>query len=65
MRGAALLGIAGSAIRFAAPYLYAAIGETVGQLSGVLNLGVEGIMLMAAFSAFWISAAFASCTFNI
>lgn len=53
MRGAALLGIAGSAIRFAAPYLYAAIGETVGQLSGLLNLGVEGIMLMAAFSAFW------------
>jgi simple sugar transport system permease protein len=51
--GAGLLGIAGSAVRFATPYLYAALGETVGQLSGVLNLGLEGIMLMAAFSAFW------------
>ncbi len=53
MSGAALLGIAGSAIRFATPYLYAGVGETIGQLSGVLNLGVEGIMLMAAFTAFW------------
>ena len=53
MIGALLVGIAGSAIRFATPYLYAAVGETLGQLSGVLNLGVEGIMLMAAFSAFW------------
>jgi ABC-type uncharacterized transport system permease subunit len=53
VREAPLIGIAGSAISFAAPYLYASVGETLGQLSGVLNLGVEGIMLMAAFTAFW------------
>ena len=48
-----LIGIASSGIRLATPYLYAAIGETFGQRSGVLNLGVEGMMLMGAFSGFW------------
>jgi ABC-type uncharacterized transport system permease subunit len=42
-----------SGIQLATPYLYAAIGETFGQRSGVLNLGVEGVMLMGAFASFW------------
>jgi simple sugar transport system permease protein len=50
-----LVGIAISGIRLATPYLYATIGETFGQLSGVLNLGVEGIMLMGAFAAFYVA----------
>jgi general nucleoside transport system permease protein len=49
-----MIGIMASAIRLATPYLFAAIGETFGQLSGVLNLGVEGIMLLSAFVAFYI-----------
>lgn len=32
--------------------LFASLGELVAEKSGVLNLGVEGIMLMAAFTAF-------------
>jgi simple sugar transport system permease protein len=55
MIGATLVGIATSAIRLATPYLYAAIGEALGQLSGVLNLGVDGIMLMGAFSGFYVT----------
>jgi simple sugar transport system permease protein len=51
---AILVGIAHSGIRLATPYLYAAIGETFGQRSGVLNLGVEGMMLMGAFSGFYV-----------
>jgi len=51
---AVIIGILASGIRLATPYLVAAIGETFGQLSGVLNLGVEGIMLMAAFAAFYV-----------
>jgi simple sugar transport system permease protein len=47
------VGILASGIRLATPYLYAAIGETLGQRSGVLNLGVEGQMLMGAFFAFY------------
>jgi simple sugar transport system permease protein len=43
----------GSGIRLAASYLLAALGETVGQRSGVLNLGVEGVMLLGAFGAYY------------
>src|ERR1051325_10616089 len=49
-----LIGILASGIRLATPYLYAAIGETFGQKSGVLNLGVEGQMLLGAFAAFYV-----------
>ena len=48
-----IVGIGHSGIRLATPYLYAAIGETFSQRSGVLNLGVEGMMLMGAFSGFY------------
>jgi simple sugar transport system permease protein len=53
--GAVLVGILASGIRLATPYLYAAIGETLGQRSGVLNLGVEGQMLLGAFAAFYVT----------
>ncbi len=43
-----------STIRLATPYIFAAIGETFGQRSGVLNLGVDGIMLMGAFASFYV-----------
>lgn len=49
-----LLGILYTGIRMATPYLYAAIGETFAQASGVLNLGVDGIMLMGAYSGFFV-----------
>ncbi|MBL8057515.1 MAG: ABC transporter permease [Anaerolineales bacterium] len=48
-----LVGIAFSGIRLATPYLYAAIGETFAQRAGVVNLGVDGIMLMGAYAAFY------------
>lgn len=42
-----------SMIRLATPYLFASLGETLGQRSGVLNLGLDGMMLMGAFFAFY------------
>ncbi len=51
-----LVGILYSGIRLATPYLYAAIGETFAQRSGVYNLGVEGIMLMGAYAAFFVAS---------
>ena len=48
-----LIGIAHSGVRLATPYLFAATGEMFGQRSGVLNLGVEGVMLMGAFAAYY------------
>ena len=52
---AVLIGVLASSIRLATPYLYAAIGEAFGQRSGVLNLGVEGQMLLGAFAAFYVT----------
>ena len=49
-----LIGIAHSGVRLATPYLFAALGETFAQRSGVLNLGIDGIMLMSAFFAFYV-----------
>ncbi|MBL6961167.1 MAG: ABC transporter permease [Anaerolineales bacterium] len=50
-----IIGILTSGIRLATPYLYAAIGETFGQRSGVLNLGVDGQMLLGAFAGFYVA----------
>ena len=35
--------------------LYATIGEIITERSGILNLGVEGIMLMGAFFGFYVA----------
>jgi simple sugar transport system permease protein len=39
------------------PVLYATLGEIITEKSGVLNLGVEGVMMLGAFSAFFVAAA--------
>ena len=54
LQGSVLIGILYSGIRLAAPYLFAALGETVSQRAGVLDLGVDGIMLMGSFVAFYV-----------
>ena len=48
-----LIGVIATGIRLAIPYLLAALGEMLTQRSGVYNLGLEGIMLMGAFSGFY------------
>jgi ABC-type uncharacterized transport system permease subunit len=50
-----VIGILISAIRLATPYLYAAVGEAFAQTSGVVNLGVDGIMLVGAYAAFFVT----------
>jgi simple sugar transport system permease protein len=39
-------------VRIATPILLAALGELITERAGILNLGVEGIMLMGAFVGF-------------
>ena len=45
-----LVAILSGAIVYAVSVLYAGIGETFTERSGVMNLGVEGVMLMGAMS---------------
>jgi len=44
-----------SAVQYTTPFLLAALGETLGQRSGVLNLGVDGIMLLGAFGCYYVA----------
>lgn len=41
-----------AALRISTPFLLAALGELIIERSGVLNLGIEGVMTLGAFSAF-------------
>ena len=41
-----------SAVAYGTPLLYAALGELLAERSGVLNLGVEGMMLVGAVMGF-------------
>ena len=43
-----------AAIRIASPLIFATIGELICERAGVLNLGIEGIMVAGAFAG-WIS----------
>lgn len=52
-----LVGLIASALRLGTPILFAALGEAVSQRSGVLNVGIEGIMLVGAFTGVWASFA--------
>jgi simple sugar transport system permease protein len=49
---AIVVGIIASGIRLSAPILFAGLGEKIAERSGVLNLGIEGMMLMGAFTGF-------------
>jgi len=60
-----ILRILTVAIAVSAPYLFAAIGEMFSQKSGVLNLGVEGIMMLGAFVAFYFAWAYESILLGI
>lgn len=47
-----LVTLLAATFRMATPILLAALGEIVTQRSGILNLGIEGMMTMGAFAAF-------------
>jgi general nucleoside transport system permease protein len=42
-----------SGVAYGTPLLYGALGELLAERAGVLNLGVEGMMLMGAVMGFW------------
>ena len=48
-----LVFVLAQAVQYGTPLLYAALGELLAERSGVLNLGVEGMMLFGAATGYW------------
>lgn len=46
------IGLLAATLRLAVPILYAALGELITERSGVLNIGIEGNMLVGALAGF-------------
>ena len=53
MNNTLLVVLIASGIAYGTPLLYASLGELLAERSGVLNLGVEGMMLVGAVMGFW------------
>ncbi|MCU6760747.1 ABC-type uncharacterized transport system%2C permease component [uncultured Roseburia sp.] len=55
MSSALIVSIISTAILYAVSVLYAAIGEIFAEKAGVMNLGLEGVMLMGAVSGYLVA----------
>lgn len=53
--GAVLLAILGGAIRVGTPFLFVSLGECLTEKSGRINLGLEGVLVLSAMSAFGVA----------
>jgi len=51
-----IIGFISTSIALSTPLLLGAIGEVFAERSGVMNLGVEGVMIMGALSGFLVLA---------
>ena len=49
---AVIVTLLASGLGLSTPLLFAALGEKIAERAGVLNLGVEGMMIMGAFAGF-------------
>lgn len=69
-----VISILAATVQAGTPVLFATLGEIVTERSGVLNLGVEGLMLLGAFFGFiiqyttgnpWLAALGAGCATGV
>jgi simple sugar transport system permease protein len=50
-----LITIVAASIRIATPILLAALGESISESAGILNIGIEGMMAVGAFAGFAVA----------
>ena len=50
-----LTGFLAATLRMATPILITALGEMFAERSGIMNLGIEGIMILGAFAGFAVA----------
>ena len=55
LEAAFISGLLGAMMRMATPIIFATLGEIIAERAGVLNLGIEGIMLMGAMTGFLVT----------
>jgi ABC-type uncharacterized transport system permease subunit len=60
-----VLGVLGGAILSGTPLLYATLGETIGERAGIVNLGLEGILLIGASTGFAATVATGNALFGL
>jgi simple sugar transport system permease protein len=53
MNNSLVVVLLASGVAYGTPLLFSALGELLAERSGVLNLGVEGMMLVGAVMGFW------------
>lgn len=49
-----LVSLLTAGIRLATPLLFTSLGETIAERSGVLNIGIEGLMLLGSLTAYLV-----------
>ncbi|HTL88630.1 MAG TPA: ABC transporter permease [Leptolyngbya sp.] len=57
-----LIALLTAGIRLAVPVLLAVLGEIITERSGVMNLGLEGVMLVGGLAGFWAAASLEQAT---
>jgi simple sugar transport system permease protein len=56
MNEAMLTGLAVTTVALAVPLILAALGEVIVEKAGIINVGIEGMMLTGAFTAFVVAS---------
>ena len=60
-----ILGVLSSAIFSGTSLLYATLGEVVDERSGIVNLGLEGVLLVSASSGFAVNVLTGSASYGV
>jgi ABC-type uncharacterized transport system permease subunit len=60
-----VIAMAAASIRIATSIMYATLGEMITERSGILNLGIEGLMIFGAMTAFIITYVTHSLTLGV